>query len=196
MRSLLKNCLFSILFLYPALSIATECNTKSPNFILEGDKYYSKLEAPKLTTKQKNEISKFFKGFKREMTGKAEFLYCKGPESTSEEKIEKELVKLKFSTLSNGVLKATQNIENKTRKTTRSDTHKYFDPKSSTFIHELSDTKIVISNRYRQKAASKLTILKEIITTFKKSRNKLTITTYQYINGYFSSRQTVNLPIK
>jgi hypothetical protein len=181
-----------VAFIFIATSsnvFAVNCNDKSPYFEKEGDSYNEIEDVKPPTKKQKSNLNELFSRFEnKSLTGSRSLINCIGPESAAKKTTTKTELTAELEQLSNG--KVVINIEsyNRKKRTTGDINLSYFGTNSPDRIIKLTNNKLEIRSKFRQRAE-----INEEVTKISVKSRKLTIVTTSYRFGRFAYKSTIKL---
>ena len=181
-----------ILIATPFSAFATSCNEESPYLKTLGDGYYDIDVTPTLTGRQKSAISKMFSPFEnKRLVGNGKLVDCIGPENNAKKITTTTMLSAQLSQQSDGKVALNINAFDKHKKSSQLITLDYFGYNNPYRIIMLSDNRLILSYKIRQKK-----IMKEALTEISLSSRSLTIKTDYYISGHFGYQNTWNLHLE
>jgi len=186
---LLRHAIAFIFITTSSNVFAVNCNDKLPYFEKEGDSYHNIEDADPLTRKQKSKINELFSRFeKKSLTGSRSLINCIGPESAAKKTTTKTELTAELKQLSDGKVLINVESYNRKRKTTGDINLSYFGSNSPDRIIKLTNNKLEIRSKFRQRAE-----INDVITKISVKSRKLTIVTTAYRFGHFAYKSTIKL---
>ena len=172
-------------------AFAADCGQQSPRLAEQGEKYYEIAQSSGLSNGDRKALNRLVEKIQGDWSGQGRVLECGGYRNPLMEERDTES-DLNIKLLKEGELHITEERLVKPEKTLNRDTAKLFSRWSNARIDEISETKLVVIEKYRRRTGPLVTGLWEIVCDFRVSDGELQYTTTRYVNGYLASRDTRN----
>lgn len=171
---------------------AMQCYEESRAHATEGHAYYD-LELDRSTTAdQQQALQAFSQAIKGKWQGRGSEMFCKGPEKSPNPVHTAYQSELRVDVPARHRLQLAYQTRYAASKQARSEVIQLLDQRANSRISKVSDSLLIVTEKYRRRNASQRANLWEILHRLQLNGDQLQIDTTRYVNGYLSSQDSAS----
>lgn len=182
--------LFLVLFTFPIMALAVDCNERSQNFLAQGEDYFKSRDLVNYNSNSKRVIDILYKSIAGDWVGNEVITECKGSlrsmkAASQRFNVESTVARGNFNAIT--LRKVSYRSEGKTKESLD-----LFNFKNVIYFDDRGE-KIYIIEKFYRINSNQSSIVIENLVTLNLGGDRLSITVKSYSNGFFSYLQEIDL---